>query len=535
MGVEAVAPVAEPVARPAHRLRGPGVVLVAFAVSFAGAWNVSLWKDEADTLSAADRTVAQIWQLAQNLDAVHAAYYVAMHGWISLFGRSDVAVRLPSALAVALTALGVLVLADRLGLRRAAVPAALLCAVLPRLTWAGIEARPFAFTALGAVWATVLVLSAVRRGGVLRWSAYALVAGASVAVNLFSVLVVVAHGVSLVVLRPRDRATWWGWTAASAGGVLLASPLVLRALGQSGQLGDDPIGPGAIPRNVAVNQWFLGSTPSPVSGGAEPARAAWDVGGAWAVGAVLLAAVVWGLIAVAVVSGLRRVPADGDRPDERLALAWLLPWLLVPTAVVVGYTLVGGGVYNPRYLTMSAPAVALLAATGLRRLHPARLQLAVAVLVVLLALPVWVSQRQVLGKSSSDWVLAAAHVQERSEPGQWVYFAPRTPPPPGATISPTTRYLATAYPDAFAGLEDLTLRVPGRLDGTLNGRSAPLDEGLAAAGARVGDLWAVWRTDYPADALAAERALIEDTGLRAVDRWLGPSTLVVEFSRGGDG
>lgn len=531
MGVEAVAPVADPVVRPGRRLRGPGVVLVAFAVSFAGAWNVSLWKDEADTLSAADRTVAQIWQLAQNLDAVHAAYYVAMHGWISLFGRSDVAVRLPGALAVALTALGVLVLADRLGLHRAAVPAALLCAVLPRLTWAGIEARPFAFTALGAVWATVLVLSAVRRGGVLRWSAYALVAGASVAVNLFTVLVLVAHGVSLVVLRPRDRATWLGWAASAAGGMLLASPLVLRALGQSGQLGDDPIGPGAIPRNVVVNQWFLGSTPSPVSGGAEPARAAWDIGGAWAVGAVLLAAVVWGLIAVAVVSGLRRVPRNGDRP----ALAWLLPWLLVPTAVVVGYTLLGGGVYNPRYLTMSAPAVALLAATGLRRLRPARLRLAVAVLVVLLALPVWVSQRQVLGKSSTDWVLAAAHVQERSEPGQWVYFAPRTPPPPGATISPTTRYLATSYPDAFAGLEDLTLRVPGRLDGTLNGRSVPLDEGLAAAGARVGDLWAVWRTDYPADALAAEQALIEGTGLRVVDRWRGPSTSVVQFSRAAGG
>ena len=47
--------------------------------------------------------------------------------------------------------------------RTVAVASGLICAVLPRATWAGIEARPYAASMMAAAWLTVLLVRAARR------------------------------------------------------------------------------------------------------------------------------------------------------------------------------------------------------------------------------------------------------------------------------------------------------------------------------------------------------------------------------------
>ena len=47
----------------------------------------------------------------------------------------------------------------------------------------------------------------------------------------------------------------------------------------------------------------------------------------------------------------------------------LVSWVVVPTVILVGYAVVATPLYNPRYLTYCAPAVAALLGIGLIKLR----------------------------------------------------------------------------------------------------------------------------------------------------------------------
>lgn len=59
-------------------------------------------------------------------------------------------------------AAGVVVFAKQFSGRTTAVCAGAVFAILPRVTWAGIEARSSALSVAAAVWLTVLLVAAVR-------------------------------------------------------------------------------------------------------------------------------------------------------------------------------------------------------------------------------------------------------------------------------------------------------------------------------------------------------------------------------------
>ena len=71
-----------------------------------------------------------------------------------------------------------------------AVCAGIAFAILPRITWAGIEARSYALTAAAAVWLTVLVVVAARRNAAALWPLYGLALVVSTLLNVFVVLMV---------------------------------------------------------------------------------------------------------------------------------------------------------------------------------------------------------------------------------------------------------------------------------------------------------------------------------------------------------
>src|SRR5690242_2085253 len=128
------------------------VGVTAAAVSLGGAGRPSFWYDEAATISASySRSLRQLWQMLSNVDAVHGLYYLFMHGWFALFPPTEFWSRAPSALAVGAAAAGVVVLGNQFSSRTVAVSAGIICGILPRATWAGIEARPYAFTMMAAV------------------------------------------------------------------------------------------------------------------------------------------------------------------------------------------------------------------------------------------------------------------------------------------------------------------------------------------------------------------------------------------------
>ena len=148
-GVDEPAP-----AHPRGKLLDPWAIAVLAAV-ISGAWasRPSLWFDEGATISAsASRTLPELWRLLGHIDAVHGLYYLLMHGWFTIFPPTEFWSRVPSSLAIGAAAAGVTVFTKQFWPRATAVCAGVVFAILPRTTWAGMEARSYAFAAAAACW-----------------------------------------------------------------------------------------------------------------------------------------------------------------------------------------------------------------------------------------------------------------------------------------------------------------------------------------------------------------------------------------------
>ena len=232
--------VAEPAPAPRRRLPDPWVIAVSAAV-ISGAWanRPSLWFDEGATISAsASRTLPELWRLLDHIDAVHGLYYLLMHGWFAIFPPTEFWSRAPSALAIGAAAGGVTVFTRQFSTRATAVCAGAIFAILPRTTWAGMEARSYAFAAAAAVWLTVSLVVAVRRNRPRWWLCYALALMVSVLLNLNLLLLVPVYGATLPLLTAkksrRAPVIWWAVTSAVAVGAMM--PFILFAHGQVWQV-----------------------------------------------------------------------------------------------------------------------------------------------------------------------------------------------------------------------------------------------------------------------------------------------------------
>lgn len=485
----------------------------------------SLWTDEAATVSAATRPLPELLRMAGTIDAVHTTYYLLVHGWVAVLGTSELALRSLSALAVGVAAAGTYVLGARLGGTRWAVAGAVTFVLLPRVTWMGVEARPYAAVTAVAVWATVVLGTALDRRRRRWWAGYAALVCLAVLLNLYAVLVVAGHALTVLLLgarAPERRA----WLLAVLVGLLPTAPLVLTARAQSAQLGENGVGLVALVRNVVVNQFFLGETPTIFSRTASLRETSTGVGSAWRIASVLLAGLVALLVASAV---LRVVRAGRPWPPRAVALAaWTGPWIVVPTGALALWAVVSQ-TYSPRYAAFSAPAVALVLGAAVLAVHRWWLRWAVVAVLVVCAVPVWVSQRAEHAKSGADWRETAAAVGAACGPGDAVYFSPRAQPE-GELVRLTTRGVRVAYPGPFAGLDDVTLVTTPTEAGDLLGTSRRLEDARPAL-AGVGRLCVVRRHDYPRQARDADDALLDSLGLDVESVWTGPLDEVVVRGR----
>ncbi|MBD0323310.1 MAG: glycosyltransferase family 39 protein [Aldersonia sp.] len=393
------------------------VGVVAFLIGVVGSWRPSFWYDEAATVFSAGRPLPDLLRLLRHQDAVHGLYYLSMNGWFRLAGSSEFAARLPSALAVGVAAAGVAVLATMLGDRRTAVYSGLVFAILPRVTWAAVEAREFALPTAAATWLTVLFLIAVRRRRFGWWLGYLLGAVLLTAAFIPAAFLVMAHGVTLW-WRRDFRSAKAGFIAAAVGAGLVSGPFVVFVQGQSGEVDWIPPLDGHVFRSVGEYQWFVGAP----------------------VFAVLFA----GLLVVGAVLTRAR--------GAVVALA--VPWAVVPTVALIAYSL-RSPYYVDRYLTFATPAIALLGGAALVSLARLRAWLPVVVLIALAvaALPNYTAQRGDWPKPSEmDFSDVAAFVQRHAQPGDCVAFAEHV------SWNPTSARVAlNAHPEAFAGLRDVSL------------------------------------------------------------------------------
>ena len=405
----------------ARQFDAVAVAFVAIVVSAAGAARPSLWFDEAATISASSRTVPELWRMLGNIDAVHGLYYLIMHGWFVIFPATEFWSRLSSSLTVGVAAAGVVVLGRRLSTRSVAVAAGVVFALLPRVTWAGIETRSYALSMVIGVWLTVLCVSAVRRQRLSWWVAYAALLVTGTVLNVFVVLIVGVHAVLVAVLSASTRVRVC-WAVAAAAAVAAVIPFLFFTQTQLFQVGwISKLGPQTVGK-ILQEQYFDRSLPVAVLAG------------------VLLISGLLCRSRAAVVAG----------PDAGRLVAITAAWILLPTIALIVYSAVHQPIYYPRYLSFTAPGIALL--LGLCVVAVGRSRAGIAALLVIFAFaatPNYLAQRGPYAKESMDYSQVADVISRYAKPGDCLVMDNSAAWKPGPI-----RPLIAARPAAFAKLHD---------------------------------------------------------------------------------
>lgn len=212
------------------------LLLLAFGLHLHGIDRESLWRDEVDSL----RFATEIWERLAGSESLPAAggelasyftrpgwngplYFMALEGWLRAAGRSELALRFPSAVAalisVALTyALG----RQMAGGWRTGALAALLAAANPYLAWYAGEGKMYALVLALALLSIYLLLRALAGGGGRYWVGYVLVTTTLFYTHVLTPLLLPVQAFMALLLYPR--------AARSAGAILAAGALTIPYL-----------------------------------------------------------------------------------------------------------------------------------------------------------------------------------------------------------------------------------------------------------------------------------------------------------------
>ncbi|MFC4242065.1 hypothetical protein ACFOYW_01665 [Gryllotalpicola reticulitermitis] len=501
-----------------------------FAVSFALSWIPSLDFNEAATVISALRPWPALWQEIHHVDAVHASYYAFMHLWFDLVGYTPLTLRIPASIAAGVTAALLVVLGTRLAGRLHGVVAGLIFAVLPQSMWMGFEGRQYEASMALATGMVLVFLVAHRRTihgerSWPWWCGYGLLS--IVSQYIFGYLFMVDIGLAVLLVLPLLRRT----TRSRAG---------LRSLGRFG-----------LAVGCAVVAWV----PLAVLEVHEQGQVSWITGitlgtadqvlvSQFFPGAPFFAVVGW---LAAIAGGVAGVVAwrRGIRSPARRVASVALPWLLIPTTLLLVATAFGHHLYYPRYVAFSAPALALLIAVPFtwlwrlpvpalgraslewvrRRRQTVWTAVAIAAVFALVA-PTWAAQRTPGSKEADAWnQIAAVITAERKEEPKGarnvVVFGAAH-----AHKVATSQVIGDLYPQAFRGMDDITLAQSYDRTHSLWDTSRPLDAVLSRTrGANY--VWVL--TTVQSHQAPADISMLAKVGFRVNERWQMNKEVVVQL------
>lgn len=479
----------------------------AVAISMIGSATPSLWGDEAASVLSAERSIPSLFAMVQRVDAVHGLYYLGLHFWIQLAGSSPFAVRAPSAVAIGLCVAGIVVLGSMLRGLRYGVLAGLLCAVLPRLTDIGSEARSYAFAAAVATWLTVILVRVLRdnRPRIRLWIAYGALLALGTWLFLYLPMIALGH-LAVLLLQPARARLVRRWAIACGAALVATSPLIVFAIGERNQIAYLASRNNLDPTSLFVSPFFENAA---------------------------VAGLGWALIAVGTVVSIRRWRTGWHRwhvpaPQWHTALA-PVAWLLVPSILLIASsTLIPD--YTPRYLAMCAPAAGMLMAVPLDVVAALRrrtwLSAVGLVAVIAVIAPTWIAQRGPYAKNESDWANISMQLAAHARPGDAVAFDDSVRP------SRKPRLALGTYPAGFHGLSDPTLKTPFTSSPTWYDQVYSLPE--AEALGRLDGISTLWLVEYatPAHTDSYGVSTLVSAGFRKVATLRTHRSAILEFTRG---
>ncbi|HEX7497856.1 MAG TPA: glycosyltransferase family 39 protein, partial [Candidatus Limnocylindrales bacterium] len=311
-----------------------GVVgLLAFLVGIGGP---SLWIDEGHTWRYAQEPLGSMLSTTfGSTNAVEALYYALLHLWIGVAGASEVALRLPSAVAMAIAVWAASKTAGDSAGSRAAAIAGLVMIALPGVTRYAQEARPYAFAVAAVSLSTFMLLRGLTRNERRWWLGYAVSLVVVGYFHLLSLLVVPGQFVALLFI---GRRRWRGFAAAAVAASVAVLPVAILGFAQRGQISWIPL--------AQFDYLWTGLS------------------------------VMTGSLAVTACLAVLAVVGRGDRRLMALGLSTALA-----TPVLLWVLGLLAPLYLARYLLGAAPGIAVLVAAATTTMRTPRLLVLAAILV----------------------------------------------------------------------------------------------------------------------------------------------------------
>jgi len=352
----------------------------------------SLWYDEAVTVAIVRLDWEAFWKVLSHFEANMGLYYCLLRLWVNL-GESEFVLRSLSALTGVLAVGLVYVLGKRLFDTKVGLMGAALLATNSFHIQYSQEARGYSLMVLLTTLSSLFFLRAIEHSSRNEWAGYILTATLAVYTHFFSVLVLGAHWVWLILVRRRNI-PWRGFLVAVLAISMLLVPLAIFALAR----GTGPLSGIAKTRPHDVYLLF-----NSLVGGGRLLLLAYFVPCSIAFLCTLKAWVQW------------------KELSKTWSYAFLLSWFFVPlvTGIVIS---LWKPVLVDRYFIICLPPLVLLAAVGLSQVRPS--WISGVSLIALLALSARADFRYYSHPPKEDWRGATAYVVSHALPKDGILFYP---------------------------------------------------------------------------------------------------------------
>ena len=351
----------------------------------------SFWFDEGVSVAIARLDWYNFARILWRREANMSLYYFLLHYWLR-FGGSEFFVRTLSVLFAIASVPAIYLLGRRLFDSRVGLTAAALLAVNAYHVQYSQDARSYSLMVLLCLLSSLYFVKCLTEPSGRNRAAYILISVLAVYAQFFSLLLVVAQWLSVKMLNreqaPREPRNDWRWIA------LLVSPvLVFVATTGTGPLR-------WVQRPGLKDLWVFALH---FAGNGGP---------------VLLLACLAACLA-ALLPGLRppmRIPWEAWR------YRFLGLWLVFP----IGFTLalsLAKPLFVPRYFVFCLPALLLLVACGVNRLHSVGLKVPAVLLLLALSFRGTAGYyKRDLDIQRDDWRAASQYLLNQTQPGDALLF-----------------------------------------------------------------------------------------------------------------
>lgn len=420
------------------------LILVGGVLRFSRLGANSLWIDEFMTLWVAGHSPTEIVRISSTVNFIPPLYFLLVHGALQIFGESEVALRLTSAVAGTCTIPVVWLLAEALTKsRRAATLVGALLAVNPLHLWFSQEARPYAVLLLFGCCGLVCLERAMRDQNWRYWVAF----------SSCGILTTLTHTTGLIF-----GLVAWAWALQSPNRPRILRPLVVTCLAVGLSCAPFLV---AITRALAESHMTFNSAPRALTGlevpynvvtyitglsfGPAP-REIQNLGALAALWSHPFQAGVAGSVLVAVIVAWW--------VTRRRAMMGFAALFCIPLAGILALSALSGKAYNVRYtLPALVGFIGLVSMAALALKPTARTYL----LAALFAVALW-SDAQLFGSTryaKEDSRAAVAWLRDNLVPGARVAVAPNYSIEPlkyyARQVGVELRFFAAPRGGGFAG------------------------------------------------------------------------------------